>query len=346
MSYALSENKSADAKIIPIVLCTDHAYCPYAHVALASIIKNRSLDKNIFYDIYIFHDEELTSEDISAFNNIKFDNLKVECKNVGYLLNEKSLYTREHYSKQMFYRWLIAKVLEKYEKVVYLDCDVIACDDVAKLYDIDLKGNVVGAVKDCVKKDKLNYYIKKELKIVNGLYVNSGVLLIDTQKFIKEDIFNKCLHLLKNHNAFAYPDQDILNIVLQNKILVIDESWNVQWRNVEEGEDVKINILHFTTGKKPWKASGVGERFADEFWKYAKGTYYYQELVNNLKSSKNKAKNNKNSRKYRFFKILLRPFRIIKKFFKSWREVGFKNSCHELSFEIRYIFHRIFGNKK
>ncbi len=334
------------AKIIPIVFCTDHAYSKYALVAIQSIIENRKIEDDINYKIFVFHDDELPKSDIDLFERLKFDNLSVECKNVGHLLDSKSLYSRAHYSKQMFYRWLIPEVLSEFEKVIYLDCDLVTLSNIEELYDIDLAGNIVGAVKDDVKKDRVHYYIEKELHLKKDKYINSGVLLIDVKKFNEEGVKEKCLKLLEKHSVFSCPDQDALNIVLEDKILLLDEKWNIQWGNLEDDyiED-DIKVLHFTTDVKPWKSNGANISLACHFWRYAEKTECYQELLENSKLNKKSSKKPKKMKKNRFLRFILLPFRILRKFFVGWRDVGFKNSLHEIWFEIKYIFYRNFRKR-
>ncbi len=346
MDKALSKKETIGAKIIPIVLCTDHAYSKYALVALQSIIENRSLKGDVHYKVFIFHDEEILAEDIKMFEDIKYDNLDVECKDVSSLISKNQLYTRAHYSKQMFYRWLIPQVLNEYSKAIYLDCDLVVNVDLKQLFDIELGENVIAAVKDSIQKDRVHYYIEKDLKLNKDFYINSGVLLIDIKKFNEENIKDKCLEMLRKHSVFACPDQDALNIVLKDRILILDGCWNVQWSNLENMKtDMDIKILHFTSNVKPWNPSGANLILADWFWKYAKLTSFYENLLQKSKLSKKKQKKAKNIRKNRFLRIITLPFRILKKFFLGWKDVGFKNSLHEICFEIRYIFHRIFGKK-
>lgn len=346
MKKALEKIEKPDAKIIPIVLCTDHSYHKYALVALQSIIENRSLEKNVFYKIFIFHDDQLPENDIQKFESLQFENLSVECKNVEKFIDRKSLYTRAHYSIQMFYRWLIAEVLLEYDKAIYLDCDLVTSVDLQKLYEIDLGDNIVGAVVDNVNKDRVHFYIEKELHLRKESYINSGVLLIDIKKFKEEKIKERCIEVLKKHSVLSCPDQDAINIVLKDKIFLLDGCWNVQWGNLEEVNDkLKINILHFTTDVKPWKSNGANLQLADLFWKYAKDTVVYQDLLEFSKISKKKTKKQKKLRKNRFMRFISLPFRILRKFFLGWKDVGLKNSLHEIWYEIKYLFYRYFGKK-
>jgi lipopolysaccharide biosynthesis glycosyltransferase len=98
-------------------------------------------------------------------------------------------------------------------RALYLDTDIILRDDVAKLYSMDLGGNILGAVPDYNNK---NFSEKLGLK-QNFHYFNSGVLLIATRLWQSNRITEE---LIKINNSIGkdlgYVDQDAFNIVFSN----------------------------------------------------------------------------------------------------------------------------------
>ncbi len=339
-----------EKKVVPIVLATDHNYAKYAAVTIQSIYENRTQAENVLYKVFIFHDEEILPSDLELFEGMSKDNLSVECVNVGNLISKEMLYSRAHYSNQMFYRWLIPEVLYQYDKVIYLDCDLVVTGDIKELLEIELVENeIIAGVRDTIEKDRIKYYIRKELKVEPEGYINSGVLLIDTKKFFHQDIKEKCLKLLRNHSVLMCPDQDALNIVLKNNIKLLSEKWNLQWGNIDlfdENLDKKIgSVIHYTTEVKPWKPKGANLPLAEYFWKYAQNSPVNDEIIKeNPKTEVKKTKKPKKKRN-KFLRFFTFPFRLLRKFFRSWRDVGFKNALHEIKCEIGYVFYRI-KNKK
>lgn len=79
----------------------------------------------------------------------------------------------------------------------------------------------------------------------------------------------------KNGNKIVLHDQDILNAVLNDKILILDNKWNAQIIRDFDKEKAKewecANILHFIHKKKPW-LSYNGDKFTAEYIKYLKLT--------------------------------------------------------------------------
>ena len=88
-------------------------------------------------------------------------------------------------------------------------------------------------------------------------YFNSGVLLLNISKYLKNDIGIKALLLLKN-NQYKYMDQDVLNILLEGKCsydpdITYNCTMSVTNDKYQKYFDDGIKIVHFTGDKKPWK---------------------------------------------------------------------------------------------
>ncbi|MBP3581636.1 MAG: glycosyltransferase family 8 protein [Clostridia bacterium] len=339
-------------EIVPIVLCPDHNYAKFAAVTIQSIIDNIT-SENTEYRVYIFHDEELFLRDKLILKGMSTENVKVECLDVRNLINKEDLYSRAHYSKQMFYRWLIPEVLPQYTKVIYIDCDMVLNNDIKKLYDITIgTNNVIGAVKNRVQDEKMRNYLTHMVKIEPTSYINSGVLVIYTHKFLNENIKEKCLQCLKSNDIFLCPDQDVINIVLQGRIKFIDESWNFQWANLQFTNYDKYNnnhnIIHYTSGVKPWKMNGVSDALAEYFWKYARKTPVYEEIIySSINFQINKSIRNQNpcvnrkKRKFFLTRWITWPFRTISAYNKDKREKNKEYAKAQNKIRVKYAINRI-----
>lgn len=70
-----------------------------------------------------------------------------------------------HWSIAAYYRILIPFLFPYDKKVLYLDSDVIALDDVSKIIDVDLENKQIGAVIDydteCYTKKRIKYFKEK-----------------------------------------------------------------------------------------------------------------------------------------------------------------------------------------
>ena len=137
-------NKESTTKI-PLIFATDDGYVPFLSVALKSIIENAN--KDYFYPVYILT-AGLSSENISKLKELENENFSIETVDVTKNLNElkSSLHLRDYYSKAIYYRIFIPTLFRQYEKAIYLDCDIVVTDDISKMYFVDLKDNLLGAI--------------------------------------------------------------------------------------------------------------------------------------------------------------------------------------------------------
>jgi len=161
-----------------------------------------------------------------------------------------SLPTGYHFNVTTYWRLALPRVLTKYgiEKAIYLDTDTLVVDDIDSLYNIDLNEMTIGASLD-IGSDK---HVAR-MSLSQGFTINGGVLLMDIPKMNAIDWISEA-NRLRNEGKIHWVDQDVLNIVLDNKIKEIDIKWNMQTGHFLHKYDVKPAIIHFTmwAGKKPW----------------------------------------------------------------------------------------------
>lgn len=141
------------------------------------------------------------------------------------------------------------------ERVLYLDCDMLVRDNIETLYDIDMEGRPIAAVRDSIGafitggRDLKN---NRDLFDIADPYFNAGMVLIDVAKWRDADIIGRMEQALKDGvMARIYYDQDFLNLVFQRNWLQLPWRWNtIDARHAHEGMDPAI--LHYTGENKPW----------------------------------------------------------------------------------------------
>lgn len=246
-------------KTVPIVFSTDDNYVLPLCVAIKSIIDKKS--KAYEYIIHIFHNG-LSEQSISILSSFKYA-CKIKFVNVGDFLQGSSIYAKDRFPVAACFRFFISQILPEYEKVVYLDCDILANRDILQLYENDLGDNLVGAIK--------MIYPKSD----NQTYFNSGVMVYNTKQFNAEKACDKCLDYLQNHRDLDFPDEQVLNDVCNGKVKYLPYEYNFQtWYCLHEDllkktklKKIKdIVIIHYSA--KPWNDANAP--FADLWWKTAK----------------------------------------------------------------------------
>ena len=269
-------------KNTPIVFSTDKNYFPYFLVALESIIQNADTEKN--YDILVLHTELKENEQKIIQNQIMgHPNFSVRLIDVSdlaekYRLND--LRTINHLQVPAYYRLLIAEILSHYDKIIYLDCDLVTMQDIAKLYEIDIKDNYLGGVIDIVitseyilDQDFCHYIKNLGMQHIEN-YFNSGVLLMNLKAIRQDGLPQKFLEVAVQNTKYFH-DQNVLNVICEKKIHFLENAWNVQCQR-EYNVDHPF-ILHYCSHNKPWNTKGIID--AEYWWNYARSTFYYEKML-------------------------------------------------------------------
>ncbi|MCL2439635.1 MAG: glycosyltransferase family 8 protein [Alphaproteobacteria bacterium] len=276
---------------VAIMMAADENYAPIAGVMLKSIID--LADKNRNYDITIIG--KISEKKTKILMSMARQNIAVRVVDIKPLLKDfdfSVFKTRRHFTIEAYYRFFIPKLFSKYEKVLYLDVDMIAFRDVAELYDTEIGGNWWAASKEAViqimvKKSShssddvaLIEYLKNTLNMDNFDYFNSGVMLWNIRQCVKNDVCERLVERLAEIKTPLWVDQCVMNSLANGKnIHWLSNRWNAEWHSehiVEKGSEAHREIsslidnafiLHFTSGAKPW--NNLNRPRAEIFWQHA-----------------------------------------------------------------------------
>lgn len=243
-----------EQNVLPIVFSVDDNYVLPLSVAIKSL-KEKS-KKNCI--IYVFF-ENLTEENkgkIFAFSDEKTE-IRLIC--LKEYIKNRSLYTKEYFTIAMYFRFFIPEILSEYEKVLYLDCDILVKKDFSFLYDLDIQGKLIAGVHDEGVEEKS--------------YINSGVLLFDVKKCNEFYFTEKCLKYVEEHTKLNCPDQDAINAVCFDNIYYLNLGYNFQGATfcIKASKKISVNALktvckmakinkkdvvfiHYLWGDKPWNS--------------------------------------------------------------------------------------------
>lgn len=265
---------------IPIFFTIDNGYAPFLAVALNSAIKNSSPNRN--YKAIVLH-EDLSEHNISKIKALETDNFKIELTpmkaNFAALDDRMSNRLRcDYFTLTIYFRLFIPAMFPQYDKGIYIDSDVVLTEDIAKLFDTDLCGNLIGACNDLSIADipPLVAYTENAIGVRKEEYINSGVLLMDLKKMRECDFEGHFLKLLSNYHFDSIaPDQDYINAMANGKILYLDESWDAMPNDAKPPLE-KTNLIHYNLFSKPWCYDNV--QYGEVFWEYAKDSGYIEEL--------------------------------------------------------------------
>ena len=170
-------------------------------------------------------------------------------------------------SRMYYARIGMASLLNDAERVIYLDSDTLVLGDLSQLWKTNCNNSIAMACRDRkvrqLSEDSPWLLIPEEGHLP---YFNSGVMLVDLEKWRAENIEQRCLDLIsKPSGPYRWWDQTILNHVLMGKIGFLPQEWNWQSEEVPPMDNPTPCILHYTTGLKPWLYWGGAFRF--EAWR-------------------------------------------------------------------------------
>lgn len=175
------------------------------------------------------------------------------------------------YGLSIYNRLLAADLLpRRVRRMLYLDADVLILDDVSRLWRTSLQGKILGAVQDVgfMLLEEANLPMDGREVPPSSKYFNSGVLLLDLDRWRRENCTEETLLYLRNHRArVAFPDQDALNVVCAGQWRELPMRWNCSLHaslsrlpslSLEEQVDhseavARPGILHFMGTPKPWE---------------------------------------------------------------------------------------------
>lgn len=296
--YLKAAFESNTAKTVPIVFAANQGFAPVMAVAIASVLQHCSDARN--YDIVVL-ESNVTEDTKRIIQSMAKDreNVSIRFYHALPIIAQYDLKANEHITVETFYRFIIQDVLPDYEKVVYLDGDLVCCCDIARLYDVDVEDYYLAAALDPDMLGNLNLseervnYLRQELKMEEPYsYFQAGVLLLNTKRMRAAYSTEEWLHFACHRYQFS--DQDVLNRYCQGHVKYLDMSWNVltdceHYRvpviikaapeNVysaymQARQDPKI--IHYAGYQKPWKYHDVD--FESTFWEYAHATTFYNRL--------------------------------------------------------------------
>lgn len=268
-----------NGKEIPIFFAVDDNYMPFLAVSLQSLIANAS-GKN-YYSIKVLH-TNISAENKKKISRYERENVNIEFVDLNYYIEkiQDKLYTRDYYSKTTYFRLFLPNLYPQYDKVLYLDSDIVILDDIAKLYHTDMGDNLVaGAPDDVIQNIKVfQDYAEKVVGVADyRKYFNAGVLLMNLDELRKFKFQEKFIYSLEKIKFAVAQDQDYLNRLCKGRVKLIDKGWNRMPMPDDKIKASDIKLIHYNLAYKPWHFEDI--LYKEYFWKYAKQTEYFDKIM-------------------------------------------------------------------
>lgn len=276
-------------KVAHIVYASDDKFAEILGVSLVSLYQNsKDMDDVVVYILNSGIMRENQDKILTACKKYKRTEVTfIPAKNISEKLSMKVATDRGSLSQ--YARLFVSSDLPKeLGRVLYLDCDIIVKQSIRELWNLDLHDKTIGAIMDAFSK----YYRKNIGLEENDIMFNSGVMLIDLNKWRIKQIEEKLLKFIEKKNGWIQQgDQGALNAVLSHDTYCFEPRFNsitifydftykemLIYRkppNFYTEEQVKQAvenpaIIHFTTSFKSLRAwvKGCTHRYVDEWMRY------------------------------------------------------------------------------
>ncbi len=272
---------------IPVAFATDANFIRPTFTAITSLLENAK--PTTFYDIFIMVPSEIYDKisELSKLFYKQYKHFSIIIVNMGKLFNDIEM-SIKHITAQTYYRLHLPRILQNYNKCLYLDSDIIVNTDLSVLFRLDISENYVGGVRAA------GYYhpgswVKQhtaELGIQSiDQYINAGILLLNLDRIRKEKIDELMLSYVEK--GFSSQDQDIINVACYGHIRIFPLKFNlmtkyirnnngkmtfspddlaVYGKNEVEGAFQAPVIIHYADKVKPWDNPQIA--FGDTWLKY------------------------------------------------------------------------------
>ena len=263
---------------IRIVLITDSNQVMPVMVTITSILENRNKSRN--YEVFVIG-VELSDGEKNLIESLNSDNASVKVLNFEnkYSSVESKL---AHVSSACNFKFDIPIIFKDYDKILYLDTDVIVQSDLCSIFDIDISDKYAAVVKD------MQAIITTDYAQRTGCpnYFNAGMMLLNLKKLNEDGCNEKMMQVNRTYQDMCV-DQDTQNRVIGHNCLYLPPKYNFMLNNFmhtekvfrdfyQIGEDEKVRpekseIIHYTW-LKPWMYKHLP--LAKNWMKYYKKTCF------------------------------------------------------------------------
>lgn len=176
----------------------------------------------------------------------------------------------------------LPELFPKLERVIFLDDDVVVRQDLAPLWDLNLRGNVLGAVSSqesdegedshCIGKN-LNDYINFSNPVISSLSLVSnsdrcawlsGMNVYDLQAWRRTNITRTYQHWLKHNRESGFVLHHVGSlppalIAFHDQVHPLEPSWHLSglgWQMPDPELVESAAVVHFSGPRKPWLEIG------------------------------------------------------------------------------------------
>ena len=195
-----------------IVYSSSDYYSECTGVSLYSLFEN---NVNNELNVYILS-EGITKKNCSRLNRIaeRFNRelTIIEAEDGFQDAAKKYNFEIMRGSYNTYARIILNVWLSHLDKVIVIDSDTLVCDDLSKMWDINLENHLYAAVPEVSMYGKYNYIEDMDIVNANDWYYNAGICVVNLKKWREDDIDDYLIKEIgKEKRSFLNSEQSIMN---------------------------------------------------------------------------------------------------------------------------------------
>jgi lipopolysaccharide biosynthesis glycosyltransferase len=258
------------------VMCAaDAGYAAPLCVMLVSLVVNHTSHRKL--EIYVVGSDMPEKERRKIEGSISANRPDFDLSGLHWLSPNKEmlagLESGMHITVETYSRFLAPYVLpQDWDRVLYLDCDLVVLSDLSALYDYPCDGKAILAIRDMEigqVSAPAGVYNYAEMGISpDAHYFNAGVILMNLDLWRRDNLTPRIIDYLKTHKeSMHYWDQGAMNAVLHDSWTEVDPGWNqhrgILFPHLRKGlgysraawKEIlyQPKIVHYTGPEKPWQ---------------------------------------------------------------------------------------------
>lgn len=262
-------------KKISVVLITDNNYVVPTAVTIESILRNA---KSVV-EIYVLGVE------ISEKNKTYLEKAGAKVIETNVQLPQFTG-THPHVSAAALLKFDLPNIFGKYDKILYLDTDMIILHDLAELFNTNLKTHYAAVVKDMAGTREGH-----AKRIGHRDYFNSGMMLLNLKQMREDNISKQLVEYKMTQDSGHFMDQDCLNVVFAENVIYVSPIYNWMAPNQLQYTATQVKnfygldfeptlenavIVHLTNRQKVWNYVSA---WGHDLWMQ----YYKMSVVHRVK---------------------------------------------------------------
>jgi lipopolysaccharide biosynthesis glycosyltransferase len=257
-----------------IVYAIDRLYLPHLATALMSFLDHHNPSEFIIGLIY----SGIQQNDLAKFVDF-FASQGLEIQAHQVCNQFTAIEVGYHFNQVIFYRLLAPELFSEYNRLLYIDSDILFISSIQHIFDLDMQDITLAAVDKSPLTGIPCYFTD-----ILSRYFASGFLLINTDRFITSKVKQHCIDFLGKHH-YEMPDQDALNFVVRD-FMAIDPCYSVETSFLESSEPLfsfatNPKIIQFSGTSKPWHRNDR-HPYKKLYWRYRNKTPYRSLLPDHL----------------------------------------------------------------